>query len=107
MAFEVRYVGNRNTQRLDDRELEREETLFENGFIDEFKARAGEPRAPRRAGLRRDRRCTFAYRGPGTGTSPLPTYLAYFSGAERGAGRRRGATSSANFRNTAWTGHLG
>ena len=52
--------------------------------------------------------CSFAYRGPGTGTSPLPTYLAYFCRIP--AARANDAasyTAVTQFTNSAWTGHLG
>src|SRR4029453_257618 len=49
---------------------------------------------------------TFAYTGV-PGTSPLPTYLAYFSGLNAAAAGDPARYTSTNFSNTAWTGHLG
>ncbi len=53
-----------------------------NGFLDEFRLAqqnlqvavgqgCGQPNRPA---------CSFAYQGPGTGTHPLPIYLANFNG---------------------------
>ena len=106
-AIEVRYVGNRNHHRLDDRGLERGDPVRER-VHQRVPRRAGQPRGARRAGLRRGRQpCTFAYRGAGTGTAPLPIYLAYFQGLNASRATDATAYSSANFRSTAWTGHLG
>ena len=68
-------------ERLDDRELERDQRLRER-VPGRVQAGAGQPARARRRRLRHGCRgaCSFAYRGPGTGTSPLPTYLAYFAG---------------------------
>ena len=40
--------------------------------------------------------CSFAYRGAGTGTSPLPTFLAYFNG-------RNDVSNTAAYSGTNWT----
>jgi hypothetical protein len=106
MAFEIRYVGNRNKLAWTT-ENWNALNIFENGFLDEFKlAQAnlaahvaqgcGQPGAPA---------CSFAYRGPGTGTAPLPTYLAYFSARSNAADPA--AYTSGLFSDSAWTGHLG
>jgi hypothetical protein len=102
MAIEIRYVGNRNMNTWTT-ENWNELTLFENGFIDEFKLAQRNLRANIDAG----RGGTFAYMGPGTGTAPLPTYLAYFSGRGAAQAGNPAAYTSSNFRNSAWTGHLG
>ena len=75
MAAEVRYVGTRS------RDLWRtynynEINFIENGFLNEFKLAQDNLRANVAAG----RGGNFRYYGPGTGTSPLPIILAYFSG---------------------------
>ena len=103
MAFEVRYVGNRNEKAWTTENLN-EKDLFENGFLSEFKAAQANLRANVLAG----RGGTFAYFGQGSGTTPLPTYLAYFTGlgAAR-AGNPAAYSSSPSFSNSAWTGHLG
>ena len=105
-ALEVRYVGNRN-HRAWAAEDWNEETLFENGFIDEFKAAQANLAAHVAQGCGAAGTCSFAYRGPGTGTTPLPIYLAYFQGQDAAQAAIAANYTSANFRNSAWTGHLG
>ena len=106
-AIEVRYVGNRNHHAWTTEDWN-EEVLFENGFIDEFKAAQANLAAHVAQGCGAAANpCSFAYRGPGTGTSPLPIYLAYFQGLDRSRSPDASAYTSANFRSTAWTGHLG
>ena len=78
-ALEVRYVGNRNHHAWAAEDWN-EETLFENGFIDEFKAAQRNLAAHAAQGCAATGNCSFAYRGPETGTAPLPIYLAYFQG---------------------------
>jgi hypothetical protein len=98
-AFEARYVGTRGRDFWSVMNYN-EVNIFENGFLDEFKlaqqnlvshieAGCGQAGAPV---------CSFAYRGPGTGTSPLPTYLAYFNGLPAAA-----ASTVANYTSTNWT----
>ena len=103
MAFEVRYVGNRNMNAWTNENWNAEETIFENGFIDEFRLAQQNLLANVAAG----RGGTFRYFGPGTGTSPLPTYLAYFSGVSPANAGDPTRYTSSNFSNSAWTGHLG
>jgi hypothetical protein len=79
MALEVRYVHNVNLQQWVTYNIN-EVNIVENGFLEEFKRAQGNLQANRAAG----RGNNFRYFGPGTGTSPLPTYLAYFSGAPNG-----------------------
>jgi hypothetical protein len=107
-AVEVRYLGNRNKDAW-TAENWNERVMFENGFMNEFQsamanlkshvqagcsAAAGNPVGP----------CSYAYRGAGTGTSPLPTYLAYFLG--RADASNAAAYTGANWTNTAYTGDL-
>ncbi len=106
MAFEIRYVGNRNMNAWTTENWNGEETIFENGFLDEFKVAQQNLIANVNSGIAA-RAGSFAYFGPGTGTAPLPTYLAYFSGRGSALANDPAQYNSANFRNTAWTGHLG
>jgi hypothetical protein len=102
MAVELRYVGNRNMNAWTD-ENWNELVIFENGFLDEFKLAQQNLLTNIAAG----RGNTFRYFGAGTGTSPLPTYLAFFSGVPiTDAGNAARYTSSL-FASTSWTGHLG
>ena len=107
-AFEIRYVGNRNHNAWTMEDWNDEETIFENRFIDEFRLAQANLAAHVAQGCGTTANpCTFAYRGAGTGTSPLPTYLAYFSGVNPGNAGDAALYTSSNFRNSALTGHLG
>lgn len=75
MAFEVRYVGNRNLHTWAD-ENWNERAVFSSGFMDEFKLAQRNISANIAAGMANR---GFAYTGA-PGTSPLPLHLAYFSG---------------------------
>ena len=97
MAVEIRYVGNRG-----DNEWEainyntiRGENLVANGFMNEFKLAMANLAANNASGAS-NRAGSFAYFGSGTGTSPLPIYLAYLNG-------RTDATNPAAYANAATT----
>jgi hypothetical protein len=75
ISAEIRYVGTRADQIWTDFNFN-EVNIVENGFLDEFRLAQQNLRANVAAG----RGATFRYAGPGTGTVPLPIYLAYFSG---------------------------
>jgi hypothetical protein len=92
MAVEVRYVGTR-ARELWETINYNEINIFDNGFINEFRAAQANLRANVAAGLATQ---GFAYRGPGTGTVPLPIMFAYFQGA--GDPTNAAAYTSANFR---------
>ncbi|MCR4375328.1 MAG: TonB-dependent receptor, partial [Acidobacteria bacterium] len=85
MAMEVRYVGTRGDQqwstlnynRIDGNNL-RVDVLRDNGFLGEFQSAMANLRANNAAGG--SRAGSFAYYGAGTGTAPLPIYLAYLNG---------------------------
>jgi hypothetical protein len=74
MAVDVRYVGTRGLDQWTEEDYN-ERNLIENQFYSEFRLAMTNLQANLAAG----RGGTFAYFGPGTGTSPLPTYLAYFN----------------------------
>jgi len=59
-----------------------EADIFDNGFLNEFRLAQANLRSHVLAGCGTTGQpaCSFAYRGPGTGTAPLPIYLAYFNG---------------------------
>lgn len=67
--------------------------IVENGFLDEFRR----AQANLQANIAAGRGNTFAYTGI-AGTSPLPTYLAYFTGRPDSA-----AGSTASYTGTLWT----
>jgi hypothetical protein len=92
MAAEIRYVGARSRDiwaPLDFNEI----NIFENGFLGEFRAAQANLRANIAAGLTNQ---GFVYRGPGTGTVPLPIIFAHFQGA--GDPNDASLYTSANFR---------
>ena len=82
MVIEVRYIGTRG-RHLVEIEDWNEVNLVENGFLDEFKMaqRNLQAHLSQGCGVPGGPACSFAYRGPGTSTSALPTYLAYFTGS--------------------------
>jgi hypothetical protein len=93
MAVDIRYIGTRGVNQWSElnyntRDLER------NGFINEFKLAIANLRANNAAGG--SRAGSFAYFGAGTGTSPLPTYLAYINAS-------RDANNAAAYTGTTWT----
>ena len=99
MAFEVRYVGTRNRDQWVTNNFN-ENNIKENGFVDEFR----KAQANLQANIAAGRGNTFAYFGAGSGTSPLPIYLAYFNGqpsanAGNAALYTGGSWSSTNFTN--------
>jgi hypothetical protein len=75
MAAEIRYVGTRSRDLWTTYNYN-EANIVENGFLDEFRLAQQNLAANIAAG----RGSNFRYYGPGTGTAPLPIYLAYFSG---------------------------
>jgi hypothetical protein len=93
MAIEARYVGTRGVDQwstLGYNEID----ILGNGFFNEFKLAMANFQANNAAGGSRAN--SFAYFGPGTGTSPLPTYLAYLAG-------RTDAANTAAYTGTTWT----
>ena len=91
MAVEIRYVGNRGDNEWSSINYNcgttngnnctgiRGENLVANGFMDEFKLAMANLQANNASGVA-NRAGSFAYFGGGTGTSPLPIYLAYLNG---------------------------
>ena len=77
LAVEARYVGTRSLQSWQTYDYnDNEFNMVENGFLDEFRLAQQNLQANIAAG----RGSNFRYYGPGTGTAPLPIFLAYFSG---------------------------
>ena len=76
MALDLRYIGSRGRDLWGEVNYN-ESNIIENGFLDEFRLAQQNLQANIQAG----RGNSFAYFGPGTGTSPLPIYLAYLNGA--------------------------
>jgi hypothetical protein len=84
MAIEVRYVGTRHLQQWQQVNYN-EANIVENRFLDEFRLAQANLQSHIAAGCGgTGNACSFRYRGPGTGTSPLPIYLAYLNGIGAG-----------------------
>jgi hypothetical protein len=92
MAVEARYVGTRGVDQWST--LNYNERNIENGFFDEFKLAMANLQVNNAAGG--TRAGSFAYFGPGTGTAPLPIYLAYIAG-------RTDAANAAAYSGGTWT----
>jgi hypothetical protein len=79
MAVDVRYVGTRGVDQWSTLNYNTDLNLIENGFLNEFNLARANLQANNASGIA-SRAGSFAYFGPGTGTNPLPTYLAYLNG---------------------------
>jgi hypothetical protein len=104
-AVEVRYVGTRGYDQWSELNWNsiRGENLLNNGFLDEFRLAVANLQANNASGSS-SRRGSFAYFGPGTGTNPLPIYLAYLNG--RTNADTPSAYSGSSWRSTTFTGDL-
>ncbi len=110
MAVEVRYVGTRGEHVWSEVDLNGNcgagtpcpnVTIIENGFLEEFKR----AQANLQANLAAGRGATFAYTGV-PGTSPLPIYLAYFSGIPASQAANPAVYTSSLFRNSSFINQL-
>ena len=99
-AIEIRYIGTRNREQWTAYNYN-ELNILENGFLDEFKRAQGNLYANIAAG----RGETFAHFGPGTGTNPLPIYLAYLRGTPISQGGECGSVAACQtlYGGTDWT----
>jgi hypothetical protein len=79
-VFEARYVGTRGRD-LWRRYNLNEVNMVENGFLNEFRL----AQANLQANIAAGRGANFRYFGPGTGTSPLPSILGFFTGLPNAA----------------------
>ena len=72
-AISVRYIGTRSRDLWTEYNYN-ESNINENGFLDEFRNAQANLQAhiASVAAVHSAARCSFAYRGPGTGTVPLP-----------------------------------
>jgi hypothetical protein len=102
MAVDVRYVGTRGVNQWSELNYNARD-LVTNGFYDEFVNAVTNLRANNQAGG--SRAGSFAYFGPGTGTSPLPIYMAYLLGAGRDPNQATAYTTTI-WRNTGLTNDM-
>ena len=94
MAVDIRYVGTRGVDLWSMLDYNTRD-LEGNGFFDEFMAAVNNLKANNASG-NANRTGSFKYFGPGTGTSPLPIYLAYLN-------RSTDATNAAAYTGADWT----
>jgi hypothetical protein len=104
MAVEARYVGTRGWNQWSTLNYNtvRGEVIAKNGFLDEFRLAQANLLANNIAGG--SRAGSFAYFGPGSGTVPLPIYLAYLNGSRDV--NNPAAYSGSNWTNTTFAGRL-
>jgi hypothetical protein len=104
MAMEIRYVGTRGRDLwfTDNINGPAGINVIENGLAAEFRLAQQNLAANVAAG----RGGTFAYMGPGTGTSPLPIALAYFRGTPAGQAGNPALYTSSNFRSSTFVNDL-
>jgi hypothetical protein len=100
-ALEVRYVHTSNLQQWFGYNYN-EVNIVENGFLNEFKL----AQANLQENIKAGRGNTFKYFGPGTNTSPLPIYLAYFSGIPASQAGDPTKYTSANFGSSTFYNNL-
>ncbi|MEO8677521.1 MAG: carboxypeptidase-like regulatory domain-containing protein, partial [Vicinamibacterales bacterium] len=99
-AFELRYVGSRHRQDWETVNLN-EVSITDNGFVQEFR----KAQANLQANIAAGRGATFAYTGV-AGTSPLPTFLAFFQGLPSGQAGSTASYTSTQFTNATNLGFL-
>jgi Carboxypeptidase regulatory-like domain/TonB dependent receptor len=104
MAIDVRYVGTRGVNQWTEINYNGDDdrNIIENGFFNEFQLAMANLQANNAVGG--SRAGSFRYFGPGTGTSPLPIYLAYFNGSRDV--NNPDAYTGANWTNTTFAGRL-
>jgi hypothetical protein len=97
-AISVRYIGTRSRDQWTEYNYN-EANINENGFLDEFRNAQANLQAHIAAGCGGSGQpaCSFAYRGAGTGTVPLPIYLAFFSGVPLAQANDASRYNSSNF----------
>jgi hypothetical protein len=107
MAMEVRYVGTRGDDQWSTLNYNgiRGENLLNNGFLDEFKMAMANLQANNASGVSA-RSGSFAYFGAGTGTNPLPTYLAYLNGRTDATNPAAYSGGTGTWRSTTFAGRL-
>jgi hypothetical protein len=103
-AIEARYVGTRGINQWSQLNYN-ERNIIENGFLEEFKQAMANLRANNTSGVA-GRSGSFAYFGPGTGTSPLPIYLAYLNGSRDATNPAAYTGGAATWTNSTLAGRL-
>jgi hypothetical protein len=103
-AVDVRYVGTRGVNQWTETNYNsiRGENIVANGFINEFRLAQQNLRANNAADG--NRLGSIAYFGPGTATSPLPTYLAYIQGRPASDAANAALYTSSRWTNSTFAG---
>ena len=107
MAVEIRYIGNRGDNEWSSINYNtiRGENLVANGFLNEFKLAMANLQANNASGAS-NRAGSFAYFGQGTGTAPLPIYLAYLNGSRDAVNPAAYTNASTTWANSTIAGRL-
>ena len=100
-VIEIRYLGNHLARQWSTENLN-EVNVVENGFLNEFK----QAQANLLSNIAAGRGSTFRYFGANTGTGPLPTILAYFSGVPTAQAGDATKYSSSLFTNSTYVNAL-
>jgi Carboxypeptidase regulatory-like domain len=101
IGLEVRYVGTRHLQGWSTINLN-EADITANGFINEFR----NAQANLQANIRAGRGNSFAYFGPGSGTNPLPVYVAYLNGVSAANAGNANLYTGASWTDTNFTNSM-
>ena len=101
MAIEVRYVRTLSRDAWANLNYN-EFNIVENGFLNEFR----QAQANLQANIAAGRGSSFAYFGPGTGTSPLPTFLAYYNAQPAANAGNAALYTGTNWSNSTFLGFL-
>jgi hypothetical protein len=105
MAVDIRYVGTRGVDQWSTINYNDDVNIVENGFLNEFRLAQLNLIANNASGVS-NRSGSFAYFGPGTGTNPLPIYLAYLNGSRDAGNPAAYANAATNWANTSLTSRL-
>jgi hypothetical protein len=100
-AIEIRYVGSKHANDWDSINLN-EPNITTNNFVNEFRL----AQANLQANIAAGRGATFAYMGAGTGTNPLPIFLAHFNAQNAAAAANAALYSGAQWTNATNLGFL-
>ena len=114
MAVEIRYVGTRSRDGWSAPGAGvggfnyNEFNVTENGFLQEFRNAQANLRSHVAAGCGQtgNPACSFAYRGPGTGTTPLPIFLAYYNALSAANAANAALYTGGNWTNATFLGFL-
>jgi hypothetical protein len=102
MAIEVRYVGTRSRDTITTYNLNGEQNIIENGFLNEFKNAQRNLQLAVAAG----KTPSFKYDATVAGSVPLPIYQAHFSGTPAANAGNAALYTSTNYTNNTFLNQL-